>query len=98
MVRASPIPVPGEARAPDAAPPPTNSGCATLLRWHRLAAGLTQAGLGAEAGLSARGIQNLERGIACPRRPTAERLARALRLTAEDRERFLVAARPRRRV
>ena len=40
-----------------------------LLRERRRAAGLTQAELAACAGLSERGIQNLERGVRRPYRP-----------------------------
>jgi non-specific serine/threonine protein kinase len=65
-----------------------------LLRQHRLAADLTQAGLAALAGLSARGVQNLERGIAQPRGGTASMLAAALALDGADRAAFLVAAQP----
>jgi transcriptional regulator with XRE-family HTH domain len=34
-----------------------------LLRQHRLEAGLTQEGLAERAGVSARGVQDLERGV-----------------------------------
>jgi hypothetical protein len=39
-----------------------------LLRAARLAAGLTQGALATRAGLSVRGIQDLERGVVAPRR------------------------------
>ena len=68
-----------------------------LLRQHRLAADLTQAGLATLAGLSARGVQNLERGIARPRARTASALARALGLGEMQREELLAAVRPRAR-
>ena len=52
------------------------------LRRARLAAGLTQEELAERAGLSARGIQDLERGLrATPQRETVRRLAGALGLT-----------------
>src|SRR5262245_23180649 len=66
-----------------------------LLREHRLGAGLTQATLAELAGLSARGIQALERGTSRPYRETARRLAEALALSPEQRRRFEAAARPR---
>jgi transcriptional regulator with XRE-family HTH domain len=43
-----------------------------LLRKHRLAAGLTQEGLADHAGLSAHGIQKLERGVTHPYRDTLD--------------------------
>ena len=52
-----------------------------LLRRRRLAAGLTQEGLAERAGLSARGVSDLERGARrAPQRETVRRLARALGL------------------
>ena len=52
------------------------------LRRHRLAAGLTQEQLAARAGLSARGVQDLERGArTTPQRETVRRLAAALGLS-----------------
>jgi class 3 adenylate cyclase/DNA-binding XRE family transcriptional regulator len=51
-----------------------------LLREHRCAAGLAQAGLAARAGLSERGIQSLERGARRPYPATLQRLVQALRL------------------
>jgi transcriptional regulator with XRE-family HTH domain/tetratricopeptide (TPR) repeat protein len=65
-----------------------------LLRAHRCAAGLTQAALGERAGLSARGIQNLELGLHQPYRATVERLARALGLDTAERAAFEAAATP----
>src|SRR5437763_1401139 len=57
-----------------------------LLRRLRLAAGLTQEALAARAGLSPRGVQDLERGVRrAPRKDTLELLARALQLSAPDR-------------
>src|ERR1035437_803876 len=52
-----------------------------LLRRHRLEAGLSQADLAERAGLSARGISDLERGVnRTPQRETVLRLADALAL------------------
>src|SRR4051794_20850653 len=53
---------------------------AGMVRGHRLEGGLTQAALARRAGVSARTIQNIERGVAWPRQATAERLADALGL------------------
>ena len=67
-----------------------------LLHSFRLAAGLTQEALAERAGLSVRGISNLERGARRQPYPhTVRQLARALRLSAADRAR-LEAALPRR--
>ena len=68
-----------------------------LLRQHRLALGLTQDALAERAGLSAHGVQKLERGATQPYRDTAERLSRALQLTEQDATRFKAAVRPIRR-
>jgi tetratricopeptide (TPR) repeat protein/transcriptional regulator with XRE-family HTH domain len=63
-----------------------------MLRRYRVAAGLTQEELAERAGLSARGISDLERGVkAVPRRDTVQMLAAALRLTPEQRARFEAA-------
>src|SRR5262245_39838024 len=56
----------------------------SLLREHRLEAGLTQEALAERAGLSPRAVQLLEAGGARPRPDTAARLARALRLSEAD--------------
>ena len=56
-----------------------------LLREYRRAAGLTQAELAERAGLSERGIQNLERGARRPYPATLERLASALHLALDER-------------
>jgi predicted ATPase/transcriptional regulator with XRE-family HTH domain len=69
-----------------------------LLRQHRLAAGLTQEGLAERASMSARAIQNLERGDRRPYPETALRLAGALGLEGSERSDFDGAARPRPRV
>jgi class 3 adenylate cyclase/tetratricopeptide (TPR) repeat protein/DNA-binding XRE family transcriptional regulator len=52
----------------------------TLLRQHRLAAGLTQAVLAERSGIAERTIQDLERGAVRPRRATVRRLVGALAL------------------
>jgi len=71
-----------------------------LLKDYRLAAGLTQEALAERAGVSARNIQNLERGENKPLKDTARRLAEALALGERDRALFLTAVIPvpRRRV
>ena len=66
----------------------------TLLRRLRKAANLTQEELAERAGLSRRGINDLERGARLtPRRDTAELLADALALVGENRAVFLATAR-----
>jgi predicted ATPase/transcriptional regulator with XRE-family HTH domain len=66
-----------------------------LLRRHRLAAGLTQEALAERAGVSARGVQDLERGIRrAPRAETVRLLADALGLNEETRAALIVAAHP----
>ena len=53
-----------------------------LLRRSRLAAGLTQEELAAQAGLSVRGLSDLERGARlAPRRETVQLLSAALHLS-----------------
>lgn len=65
------------------------------LRRLRMAAGLTQEALAERAGLSARGISDLERGRrAAPYYDTVHRLADALALTDADRATLIAAARP----
>src|SRR5215472_12138587 len=67
---------------------------AELLRQHRLRAGLSQEALAERAGLSARGISDLERGIRrTPYPATIARLATALGLDAPTRDALLSAAR-----
>ena len=64
-----------------------------LLRRSRLAAGLTQEELAAQAGLSVRGLSDLERGARlAPRRETLQLLAEALQLSAAERTRLEAAA------
>lgn len=63
-----------------------------LLRYYRLRAGLTQEALALRAGMSERGISDLERGAnKSPQRKTALALADALELNLEEREQFISA-------
>jgi predicted ATPase/transcriptional regulator with XRE-family HTH domain/uncharacterized protein HemY len=67
---------------------------AALLQRHRLAAGLSQAELAERAGLSQRGISDLERGLRqAPYPATLRRLAEALGLPEPERSAFLAANR-----
>jgi tetratricopeptide (TPR) repeat protein/transcriptional regulator with XRE-family HTH domain len=67
-----------------------------LLRELRTRARLTQDELAGAAGLSARAVSDLERGVATsPQRETVRLLADALHLTGQDRGRFEWAARGR---
>src|SRR5215467_11192837 len=67
-----------------------------LLRRFRLAAGLTQEELAERAGLSRRGITDLERGArTSPRRETLALLITALGLVGDDRAKFVATARRR---
>src|SRR5438093_95725 len=60
-----------------------------LLQRHRLAAGLTQEALAERAGLSVRGVSDLERGArTAPQRETLRLLADALDLTGAARAAF----------
>lgn len=69
----------------------------SLLRSHREAAGLTQEALAARAGVSARTVSDVERGLRSRLYPdTAERFATALRLEPGPRQAFLEVARGRR--
>src|ERR1700730_1676949 len=66
----------------------------TLLRELRASIGLTQADLAARAGLSVRGISDLERGARkAPHPHTVRQLAAALLLTDEQSGELLAAAR-----
>lgn len=66
-----------------------------LLRYFRLAAGLTQATLAERGGLSERAINDLERDPRrTPRLETVTLLAEALALSHDDRSRLMAAARP----
>ncbi|MDQ6673061.1 MAG: helix-turn-helix domain-containing protein [Chloroflexota bacterium] len=63
-----------------------------LLRQHRLAAGISQAALAERAGLSLRGVSDLERGARrAPYPDTVRRLADALHVSDSDRAGLLVA-------
>lgn len=65
-----------------------------LLRRHRVFAGMSQEELAARAGLSARAISDLERGVKrVPRRDTVQLLVEALQLSGEVRAAFVHAAR-----
>ena len=66
-----------------------------LLRQHRLSAGLTQEGLAERAGVSTRGVQDLERGLRlAPRAETVHLLAEALGLDGAARAALIMAAHP----
>ena len=68
----------------------------TLLREFRTRAGLTQEALAERAGLSARGISDLERGLKrAPRRDTVALLLEALVLSPVEREALEAARAPR---
>jgi pimeloyl-ACP methyl ester carboxylesterase/DNA-binding XRE family transcriptional regulator len=66
-----------------------------LLRQSRVAAGLSQEGLAERAGLSVRGISDLERGVRrAPHPATLRRLVEALDLGPTERAALLAAAQP----
>src|SRR5687768_1970497 len=65
-----------------------------LLRHYRIAAGLTQEELAERAGVSTRGISDLERGArGLPRKDTLQLLLSALELAQADRATLVAAAR-----
>ncbi len=69
---------------------------ADLLKRHRGLTGLTQEALAERAGISARSLSDLERGVnPTPRVDTVQRLAIALALSVEERAAFEAAARKR---
>ncbi|HEU0025866.1 MAG TPA: helix-turn-helix domain-containing protein [Ktedonobacterales bacterium] len=66
-----------------------------LLKRYRLAAGLSQEALAAKAGVSARAVSDIERGVhRTPRGATLDLLASALDLAPQRRAMLLAAARP----
>jgi predicted ATPase len=70
------------------------AGFGAVLRRHRLAAGLSQEALAERAGLSVRGLSDLERGVRqAPYPATVARLADALSLDAEARSALVASAR-----
>ena len=72
----------------------TETNFGDLLRRHRIAAGLTQEALAERAGVSTRGISDLERGAReLPRKDTLRLLLQALDLAPADRAALVVAAR-----
>ncbi|MBV9327671.1 MAG: XRE family transcriptional regulator [Chloroflexi bacterium] len=72
-----------------------NLSVAELLRQHRQSRGLTQVELAERAGLSWRGISDLERGLKqAPRASTVRLLARGLGLSEPEAAALLRAARP----
>src|SRR5690242_4314206 len=75
----------------------TYQGFGELLRRYRAAAGLSQEELAERAGLSARGIADLERGArSTPYPQTVRKLVAALQLAEDDRALLLAAAAQRR--
>jgi predicted ATPase/DNA-binding XRE family transcriptional regulator len=72
----------------------TETSFGDMLRRHRRAAGLTQEALAERAGLSTRGISDLERGAReLPRKDTLRLLLQALDLSPADRAALIAAAR-----
>src|SRR5688572_32355094 len=70
------------------------TGFGDLLRRYRIAAGLTQEELAERAGVSTRGISDLERGArGLPRKDTLQLLLGALELGQADRAALVAAAR-----
>src|SRR6185437_15289922 len=65
-----------------------------LFREQRVAAGLTQAALAELAGISSRGLQDIERGVSLPHRGTLLRVLRVLALSPEDENVLAAAAAP----
>lgn len=80
--------------APPSPSPAPSSRFGALLKHYRRTAGLTQEALAARAGVSVRGIQNLERGVNwAPRSDTIALLAEALGLSPEEHAALADAAR-----
>src|ERR671910_2711642 len=74
----------------------TETSFGDLLRHHRIAAKLTQEALAERAGLSTRGVSDLERGArGLPRKDTLRLLLQALDLSPADRTALTIAARRR---
>src|SRR3954469_23821048 len=74
--------------------PSSNLPFGELLRRLRVAAGLTQEALAERAGLSARGLSDLERGVrSAPRQDTLDLLVAALALESTERASLVSAAR-----
>src|ERR687897_100949 len=72
----------------------TDTSFGDLLRRHRIAAKLTQEALAERAGLSTRGVSDLERGArGLPRKDTLRLLLQALDLSPADRAALIAAAR-----
>src|SRR5215208_986312 len=72
----------------------TESGFGDLLRRYRVAARLTQEELAERAGVSTRGVSDLERGAhGLPRKDTLQLLLGALALSPADRTTLVAAAR-----
>ncbi|MBV9582742.1 MAG: helix-turn-helix transcriptional regulator, partial [Chloroflexi bacterium] len=70
-------------------------GFGELLRRYRIAAGLTQEALAEKAGLSARGLSDLERGLRkWPQAATVRRIVAALNLDAGEAARLQAAGMP----
>src|SRR5690242_14312765 len=68
-----------------------------LLKRYRIVAGLTQEALAERAGVSARGISDMERGLRrAPYQDTISRLAQALDLSSDERAQFEAASHQRR--
>src|SRR5215203_2268372 len=73
----------------------TTTTFADALRQLRTAAALSQEDLAERAGLSLRGVSDLERGLRrAPHLSTVRMLANALQLSSADRQALLAAARP----
>jgi predicted ATPase/transcriptional regulator with XRE-family HTH domain len=78
----------------DLVEPPPAEAVGDLLRWHRVDLGFTQEDLAERAGISARTVSDVERGLrSSVFRDTARRLADALELDGPARTAFAQAAR-----
>src|SRR5215213_4439040 len=84
----------GNRRRPASVTTMTETGFGELLRRYRVAAGLTQEALAERAGVSTRGVSDLERGAhGLPRKDTLQLLLDALDLAVADRATLVAAAR-----